>query len=578
MNIECGKITNKYINQNIKTQGWIKKIRKLGDLVFVDLYDRYGILQVIVDIKNPNYEKIKKLSKESVIEVSGKIQKRSNINHELANGDIEMFLSEFKVFSHAENLPFVLDNCDASEDMRLTYRYLDLRRSEMKDKLVLRSKILHAMRNFFHDLDFIEVETPVLTKPTPEGARDYVVPTHNHPGLFFSLPQSPQIYKQLLMVSQVMKYFQIAKCFRDENLRADRQPEFTQLDLEMSFVDEKTIMNITEDMLKYCFKKCLNVNLKNPFIKIDYADAIYYYGTDKPDLRYNLKINDGNQYFKNTKFKILQNAISQKLTIRYLIIDKLLDKKNIKKLEKFALDNKAKGLMWVSYNNTKIEDGSISKIIEHDIIDKIFNDHEITTGTILLVADEFKIASSALGAVRVGLAEHMNIRNGDYQFAWIVNWPLFEHDKQTNSFNAAHHPFTAPSDSCTATFDTNMIDAKARAYDIVLNGFEIGGGSIRISNPTLQQRMFQAIGLDKKQIEKKFGFLLNSFKYGVPPHGGIALGIDRLLMILTNSNSIRDVIAFPKNSAGIDNLMTGPAEISENDLNSLNLKIAKKCN
>lgn len=575
MNIECGKINNTYLNKNITTQGWIKKIRKLGELIFIDLYDRFGILQIVVDKNNKNYQEIKNISKESILEVSGTIRERKNKNLELINGDIEINLESFKLLSLASNTPFVLENCDASEEMRLTYRYLDLRRSTIRNNLLLRSKIIHAIRNFFYEKEFIEVETPILTKPTPEGARDYVVPTHNVKNSFFALPQSPQLYKQLLMISGFMKYFQVAKCFRDENLRSDRQPEFTQLDIEMSFVNEEDIILLFEDLFKKIFKDCLKINLSIPFKSMDYDKAIDLYGTDKPDLRYGLEIKTANNFFSNTNFKIFSNAINSNKSIRYIITNKILDKKQIKQLEKYALDNKAKGLAWVTFES-KILDGSIAKFIEEDIISEIFKTNNIKSGTLLLVADSYNIASQSLGAVRIELANILNLKSETYEFVWIRNWPLFEYDEETNTYSAAHHPFTSPSIDSLNDFETNKKNAKARAYDIVLNGYEIGGGSIRITDAEIQNRMFNAIGIQKEEIRNKFGFLLDAFKYGVPPHGGIALGLDRLLMIITKSKSIRDVIAFPKNSTGIDNLMKAPTPISENDLKDLNLKYINK--
>lgn len=579
MRVPCGNINKEYLKKTILLHGWIKKIRKLGNLLFVDLYDKSGIVQILVDEKDKLFDNFKNLSKESVVSIEGIVNKRKNPNPELKTGEFEIKPLKLDILSKADNLPFVLEDGDqVAEEIRLKYRYLDLRRSNVKEKIILRSKIIHYIRNFLTNLDFLEIETPILCKPTPEGAKDYLVPTRNKIKHFFALPQSPQTFKQLLMIAGFEKYFQIARCFRDEPLRADRQPEFTQLDIEASFVDEKEIQSLIENILKNVFKDILGLKIKIPFERMAYNFAINNYGSDKPDLRYELKLQEANHYFKKTNFKIFQNILNENKLIKYLCLPKILINKNqITKLEKYAKDNNAKGIAWITIRNGKILEGSIAKIIEPEIIDKIIKDNGQKDCSLLFIADEINIVNKALGAIRIEVAKMFDlIKENEYKFLWITDWPLFEYSSEENRFVAAHHPFTAPIVEDVDSFDKNMLEAKARSYDIVLNGFEIGGGSIRINDLTLQERMFKALKLEPEEIKKKFEFLLEAFKYGVPPHGGIALGIDRLMMIITNSLSIKDIIAFPKNSAGNDLMLESPSIPDENDLNDLNLSFAKK--
>jgi len=552
-------ITNELINSKVKIKGWIKNNRVLGNLIFLDIGNRFGIIQVVVHNEHPNFEQLKKLTKESVIEIEGNLQKRTSPNLKIKNGEFEIILNNYKVLSLANELPMIIsDKCDALEETRLRYRYLDLRRTKLQSNIILRSKLFNAIRMFLIKNDFLEIETPILTKPTPEGANAYLVETtDNH---FFALAQSPQIYKQLLMSAGFLKYFQIARCFRNEKLRADRQPEFTQLDIELSFTNENEIINIMEKLLQECFKNILNIDLKIPFKIMDYDFAIEHFGSDKPDLRFGMEIQT--LLIENSDVPYFKIAIENTKVIKYLIIEnKHLSNKDINKLNKFSHDNGGSNLATIQFENGEIIGGSLSKFISKDFLTNNVK-LDIKKGTLVFLTGEKNSTLKSLGSVRNEIAELIDLKNpNEFAFVWINNWPLFEYRSETNEYTAAHHPFTAPSDKYKNDFDHFKKEAKAKAYDIVLNGFEIGGGSIRINDPELQIKMFKALNLNSNEIENKFGFLIEAFKYGIPPHGGIAIGLDRLLMILTNSKSIRDVIAFPKNSAGIEKMSGAPIKI-----------------
>lgn len=573
----CGLVNKDLVNKEVLIKGWVKKNRKLGKLIFLDVSDRSGLVQVVVNDSNKYYETLKSLPRESVVEILGNVLLRKSPNPDLPTGDVEIELLDLKIDSISKTPPLIIENeTDALEDLRMKYRYLDLRRPIIQRNLIFRSKVANLIRNFLIENNFVEVETPVLGKPTPEGARDYLVPSRVNKGNFYALPQSPQIYKQLLMVAGLDRYFQITKCFRDEDLRSDRQPEFTQVDMELSFTNELEIQTLIENLMKDVFKKALNVDIKTPFLRMDYEVAMNKYGCDKPDLRFGLELQDVTTKFENSNFKVFKEASKNNQVVKCIVVDALLTKKDVNGFEKFAKDMGAKGLAWVSMENNQIIDGSISKIIEPEIISNILSENKLTKGTILFVADSLETTNATLGMVRNVVASHLGLKDPNkFSFLWVVNWPLFEFDKDENRYVAAHHPFTQPQEACHDTFDKDLGNAMARAYDIVLNGFEVGGGSIRITNPEMQDRMFKAIGLSKDQVDAKFGYLIDAFTYGVPPHGGLALGFDRLIAIMLNLDNIKECIAFPKNTSAVDALMKAPSQIDESALVELGIKVVK---
>ena len=562
--INNGQLRIEDKNKEVTLYGFVANKRKMGEITFVDLRDRWGVTQILLKGDIPAF------SKESVLKVQGKVIERKDKNPNMPTGDIEIDVDKVEVLADSEQLPFVIkDEHEAKEDNRLRYRYLDLRRPKMMNNLVLRHKVVKYIRDYMDEQDFIEVETPYLSKSTPEGARDFLVPTRNE-GHFFALPQSPQLYKQLLMASGVEKYFQVARCFRDEDSRKDRQPEFTQLDIEASFQDEESIQKMVEGMFEHVFAK-LGKKIKTPFEKMEYDFAMDNYGSDKPDLRYDVKLQDATDIFKASDFNAFKNAES----VKFLYFDQIVSKKQIKKLEEIAKKNGAKGMAWATFDDkTEAKEGPGFKFFEkqlHEITEK----HKIANGgTLLFVADAYEVTTQALGAVRVELAEMFELtKDKEDRFTWIVNWPLFEIDHETNKHAAMHHPFTSPTLETLDTFDKDIKNAKARAYDLVMNGFEIGGGSVRINNMEIQQRMFDSLGLTKEQSQEQFGFFLNAFKYGLPPHAGVAFGIDRIVMLLSNSSSIREVIAFPKNANSIAVMESAPSVVTKEQLDEYFIKI-----
>ena len=569
--------TIKDVGKEVLLHGWVMKKRDLGGVIFIDLRDRSGIIQLIVNPDNKYYDIASNLKSEYIIEVNGIIRERTNKNSNLKTGDIEVEVSKLELLNPSEDLPFeISNNTTALEDTRLKYRYLDIRRDAIKDKLITRHKITMAVREYLDNNGFIEVETPILCRSTPEGARDYLVPSRVSKGKFYALPQSPQIYKQLLMVGGIEKYFQIAKCFRDEDLRADRQPEFTQIDMEMSFIDEFDIMNVAENMIAHIFKKIKNIDIKLPLLKMKYVDAIDYYGSDKPDLRFEMKINDITEIFKDTEFTLFKNSISNNEIINCIIAKNAQDKfsrKEIDKLTEFVKTYKANGLFYLKFENEV--SGSIAKNISEKELNNLKEKLNIENGDIVfIISGKKNIVKTSLGALRIKLAQTLNlIDENDYKLLWVVDFPSFEYSEEDKRYYACHHPFTAPKDEDIDKLISDRGNCYSKAYDIVINGYEAGGGSIRIHNADVQKKMFEALGFTYEEAYEKFGYLMDAFKYGTPPHGGIAFGLDRLTMLLTNTDNIRDVIAFPKTASASDLMCETPNTVDESQLRDLHIGI-----
>ncbi|AOG60466.1 aspartyl-tRNA synthetase [Spiroplasma helicoides] len=567
----CGELNLTDLNKKVLLQGWVAKIRKMGAINFVDLRDVYGITQLVIDEKlSKKYDFLKN---EYVIEVEGKVIERKSKNKDLKTGEIEVEVSTIKLINKSDLTPFeIKDNIETQEDTRLTYRYLDLRRSIMQKNIILRSKINHIIRNFFIDNNFIEIETPVFGKSTPEGARDFLVPSRLNPKKFYALPQSPQLYKQLFMISGFDRYFQIVKCFRDEDLRIDRQPEFMQLDMEMSFAEDKDIMEIIEAVIKKILFEVKGLDIKEPFLKMSFAEAFDKFGNDKPDLRFGYEIKTVDSIFKNTEIPLFSNLDNK--TIRSICVNGLLNKKQLEELTESANQNGVNILAFTKFDKNEWSGSIASKLSQKEKKELVDFFNISNESTILFIVDDYHKATKAMGAVRSSLGKIQQLCNpNDFKILWVVDFPLFEFSEEENRFVAAHHPFTMPSDDCLNTFDKEMKKAKAKAYDIVMNGFEIGGGSQRITDLKIQERMFEALKLSKEVIDKNFGWFINAYKYGAPYHSGCALGLDRINMILSNSENIREVIAFPKNSSGIDPMTYAPDLVTESQLNELNIKI-----
>ncbi len=567
------------VGERVTLYGWVAKVRNLGGVIFIDLRDRSGIIQVIVNPDNTCYEVASSLKNEYVVEITGKIVERESKNPNLKTGDIEVIAEELNLLNTSIDLPFsITDTTTALEDTKLKYRYLDLRRNELQSKLITRHKITMAIRNYLDELGFIEVETPILCKSTPEGARDYLVPSRISKGKFYALPQSPQIFKQLLMVGGMEKYFQIARCFRDEDLRADRQPEFTQVDMEMSFVNEDDVMSVTEGLLARVFKETKGIDLKLPLRKMKYDDAIENYGSDKPDLRFGMPIINVSDIFKETEFSVFKNVLKNKGIINVLVVKDNADKysrKDLDKLTEFVKTYKVSGLAYLKINEEIT--GSIAKVVTEEEIKSLKERLSLENNDLVLfVADNYKNTKAALGALRCKLGKDLNLyKDNDYALLWVVDFPSFEWSEEENRFMACHHPFTAPLDSDVDKLLTDKAHCYSKAYDIVINGYEAGGGSIRIHNQDVQQKMFKALELTEEQIRDKFGFFVDALKYGTPPHGGLALGLDRLSMIINNTDNIRDVIAFPKTTSASDLMCEAPNIVDEKQLKDLGININK---
>ena len=578
----CGDLRIANVGEEVILNGWVQKKRNLGGLVFVDLRDIKGITQILFDtnVSEEAFNKAEKLGSEYVVAVKGIVRERQSKNPNMPTGDIEIEATELRVLSKSETPPIYIKNNDnVSEDLRLKYRFLDLRKPSMQNNLVLRSKVANIVRNYLSGNNFVEIETPFLIKPSPEGARDYLVPSRVNPGKFYALPQSPQLFKQLLMVSGMDRYFQIVKCFRDEDLRADRQPEFTQIDCEMSFVDEEDVMGMTEKMLQEIFKEVLDVDIQLPITRITYKEAMDRFGSDKPDTRFGLEFVNISDIVKECGFGVFANAASdEKGSVRGINVKggaEAFSKKGMKKLEEHAKLYKAKGLAWIKITEAGIE-SPIAKFFSEEEMNAILAKMEAEAGDLLLfIADKNAIVYDALGQLRLEVARKLDLMDKNkYNLLWVTEFPLFEKDEETGRMIAMHHPFTSPLDEdvegLTAEDKTNL---RAKAYDIVLNGYELGGGSVRISNADIQKKMFDAIGISNEEANDKFGYLLEAFKYGVPPHAGLAIGFDRLMMLLTGADNIREVIAFPKNQNAICPMTNAPGVADTEQLEELSIKL-----
>ena len=576
----CGRVTEKDCGKELTLAGWVNTRRDHGGLIFIDLRDRSGIVQVVM---SPQYGEDAFHKAEYVLAIRGIVRERSpeTVNPKMQTGKIEVVVSEMRVLNKAKTPPFyVEDGIDVDETVRLKHRYIDLRRPEMQRNLIMRHKIVHEMRQFLDAHDFLEVETPILTKSTPEGARDYLVPSRVNPGKFYALPQSPQLFKQLLMVSGLERYFQIARCFRDEDLRADRQPEFTQLDIELSFEDQDFILDLMEHMMQRIFKNVLNVDIQIPFKRITWDDAMNLYGSDKPDLRFDMHFYDISDLLRDTGFKVFRNVLDNGGIVKAITVkgDAAIPRRELDGLVDYVGNYGAKGLAWIGLNKDGSLKCQITKFLGEDKIREIGKFCEAENGDlILIIADKPKVVAQALGELRLEMARRMNlIDENEFCFRWVTDFPMFEYSEEDKRWVAEHHPFTAPRDEDVQYLLTDPSKVYAKAYDMVLNGVEAGGGSLRIYQEELQEKVFKAIGITHEEAQEKFGFLLDAFRYGAPPHAGIALGLDRLVMLMLRLGSIRDVIAFPKTQSAIDQMTQAPSEVVDMQLKELHIRVDVK--
>lgn len=574
----CGTLTNEKTGETVTVCGWVQRMRDLGGLIFIDLRDRTGIIQLAFDDTTDKdvFNKAGLVRSEFVLMAQGTVRKRSSVNPDIPTGDIEIEVNVLKILGESQTPPFeILPDSNANEELRLKYRYLDLRREPLQKNILMRHRIAKVTRDYFDENGFLEIETPTLIKSTPEGARDYLVPSRVHKGSFFALPQSPQMYKQLLMLSGFDRYMQLARCYRDEDLRADRQPEFTQIDLEMSFVEREDVFAIAEGYVKRLFKEILNVDVKTPLKRMTYTDAMNDYGSDKPDTRFDMKIKDISDIVKDCGFSVFADTVKSGGTVRAINAENAAGVYTRKEIDKLTEDAKgigAKGLAFARWTEEE-PTCSFAKFLTKEELDSIYSRLNFKKGDVLLiVADKKNVALSVLGALRLTVAKRLDIIPKQFNFLWITEFPFFEYNEETGTWDAMHHPFTSPLDECIPYLDTDPEKVFANAYDLVLNGIELSSGSIRITDPDLQKHMFNALGLSDEEAERKFGFLTGAFKYGAPPHGGMGIGLDRLCMIMSECDSLRDVIAFPK-VANSSELMSGaPAEVDELQLKELAIK------
>ena len=572
----CGELNKTHINSSVTLSGWVNSLRTHGKIIFIDIRDRYGKTQIILD-KKDLINKGNSLSNEDVISICGKVNARTKdfVNKDISTGEIEVIANELHILSISNPLPVPIHDREAStEEHRLKYRYLELRNKTLQDNLIKRHNAAQVVRNFLSKKDFIEIETPVLMKSTPEGARDYLVPSRIHHGKFYALPQSPQMYKQLFMISGLDKYFQIVKCFRDEDLRSDRQPEFTQIALEMSFVDEPDVRNLVEDLITTIFKKVNNVTIKKPFPILSYHDSINKYGTEKPDLRYKMELNSFKEFSDQSDFKSFKGL--KYVTMLSVDDSSHFSRKIIDELDDYAKSIGAKGLAWMKCNGKNLE-GGISKFFNKNLQSQIISNYKLKNNSIcFIIGDNSQLALKVLGLVRTKIAQMLNLcDNTIFKPVWIVDFPLFEWDEDQKRFESVNHPFTAPKDSDMEKLLSSPEEVLSKGYDIVINGYEVAGGSIRIHDDKMQKQIFEIMNITKKEINDKFGFFIDALKFGTPPHGGIAFGFDRLVMLLCGVNNIRDVIAFPKTTSASALMEDAPNTISETQLNDLNITIKK---
>ena len=578
----CTEVSNQNIGETVTVMGWVQKRRNLGSLIFIDLRDRSGILQLVFNeesVGKEGYEKAERLRSEYVIAVTGKVEKRSAaVNESLKTGDIEVIATDIRILSEAETPPFQIEeNSQTKDEVRLKYRYLDLRRPDIQKNLMLRSKVAYLMRDFMAKEGFLEIETPMLCKSTPEGARDYLVPSRVHPGHFYALPQSPQLYKQLLMCSGYDRYFQIARCFRDEDLRADRQPEFTQADMELAFVDVEDVLDVNERLLKYIFKEAIGVDVTLPLPRMPWQEAMDRFGSDKPDTRFGMELCDVSKVVEGCGFSVFTGALENGGSVRGINAKGQagMPRKKIDKLVEFAKGYGAKGLAYLAVNEDDTYKSSFAKFMTEDELKVLVSAMQGEPGDLLLfAADKNKIVWNVLGALRLELAKELDLLDpNQYNFLWVTEFPLLEWSDEENRFMAMHHPFTMPMEEDWDKIDSDPGSVRAKAYDIVLNGTELGGGSVRIHQDDIQEKMFEVLGFTKERAHEQFGFLLDAFKYGVPPHAGLAYGLDRLVMHMVHADSIRDVIAFPKVKDASCLMTQAPGIVDKKQLEELGLEV-----